>query len=260
MSPVFQGLPVQVSPMCNAWTDERVTPEMQERIETMAVSWLWHLSGEQFGTETITVRPVAPWPAKSTVIPTWPGAHRTNQAMSQSPSWWWLFQRFGSGVHDYRMVVDLPAPVIEIHEVMQDGQPVDKDHYTLYGSRFLVRTDGRIWHLWQNLARDIEQRSTLAVKLTRGKPWPAWAEIAAGEVCCEMAKGLLGDQSCKLSDRAKTITRQGVTIELPTIAEFQTVGLTGITEVDRWIQAVNPNHLQRSAKAWSPDLMQNWRV
>jgi len=253
--PVFDGLPVQVDPSCAAWTDARVTPAEQTRIETAAVSLLWSLSGEQFGVTTATARPRAPWPTKSTVIPSWPGSH-FNSSQAQAPWWWGEFQAFTSGIQDYRMVLALTGPVVEIVEIIQDGETVDPDGYTLFGARFLVRTDGKVWHLWQNLAKP----ATLTVTYRRGKPWPAYAQIVAGTLCCEMAKDFISDPSCKLSKMAKTITREGISIQLPAIQEFIAAGLTGIPEVDRWIRTVNPNGLARSARVYSPDLMTNWRV
>ena len=65
--------------------------------------------------------------------------------------------------------------------------------------------------------------------------------------------GLAGDQ-CRISTRAVTITRKGVTVNLEDASALISMGLTGLPLADAFIRTVNPNGLTRSSRVLSPDI------
>lgn len=77
--------------------------------------------------------------------------------------------------------------------------------------------------------------------------------MALGEVACEVIEGWEGRQ-CRLSARAQSVSRQGVTVDLLDAQELLDGGLIGTPLADSWIRTVNPNKLQRPSRVFSPDV------
>lgn len=77
--------------------------------------------------------------------------------------------------------------------------------------------------------------------------------MALGEVACEVLAGWRGD-TCRLSGRASTVTRQGVTVEIEDATELLDAGLVGTPVADSWIRVVNPHRLRSAPRVVSPDL------
>jgi len=241
MAPVYSGMPVLVDQSCDAWTDPTITPEQQQMIETTAVSVLWALSGRQFGTEVLTVRPVMPRPARPT------------NRLARPRIW-------VTGINDYRAVIDLPGPIEEITEVMQDGDVVDPDAYQVHKGRYLVRTDGKVWPVHQSITTPITGKNTFQVSYVRGRYWPDAAAIAAGLLCCELARAHLRDPDCQLPDNVRSIVREGISIDFSSPNEFFPNGMTGIPDVDLWLASVNPDGLTQTSRVWTPDATEFWYV
>lgn len=158
--------------------------------------------------------------------------------------------------------VTLPGPVQEIVEVKLNGIVIDPSEYRVdnYSKLVHLTTDNNAcWPKCQDLSKPDSADNTFSVKYRVGKPVPEGGRWAAGKLACELAKACLpGTGDCLLPDNVKTISREGVTMELgPFIIggadgkiEF---GRTGVPEVDMWLMAVNPHKVRSRSRVYSPD-------
>lgn len=126
------------------------------------------------------------------------------------------------------------------------------DSVTISGSAFtgwrlegswLFRTDGRGWR---------GHAVTVAYRWGSAPP-------ALGVRCCvvfalELAKAITGDKSCALPKRVTSVTRQGVSMTMIDPQTFLKNGKVGLTEVDLWLSAVNPQARAERGSVWSPEV------
>lgn len=154
----------------------------------------------------------------------------------------------------------LPGPVDSIVEVRIDGQILDPSQYVLNrrsDKGELVRVggaDGACWPTCQDLEKPNTEPGTFSVLYLRGKPVPLAGSRALGSLACEIYKQCTGASGCRLPERVKTISREGVTYDMFDPGEWLDQGLTGLREVDTWIKAVNPNSLRQPSAVFSLDL------
>ena len=95
--------------------------------------------------------------------------------------------------------------------------------------------------------------NTFIIELTYGRPIPSMLKRAATVLASELVKACSGVE-CALPKTTQTIVRQGATMELFDPAEIVASGATGLYEVDVINHALNPNHLLRAPRVYSPDL------
>jgi hypothetical protein len=152
------------------------------------------------------------------------------------------------------------SPILEIEEVLIDGEVLDPAFYRVDDWATLVRlpdADGSRppWPSWQRLDLDaaIDDR-TFEVTFTHGRNPPAAGRIAAAYFACEMARNWTPGVECKLPKRITSITRQGVSMAILDPFRFLDNGRTGIYEVDLFLSAYNSGGVRRRAAVASPDV------
>jgi hypothetical protein len=150
----------------------------------------------------------------------------------------------------------LPGPVSSVSRVVVDGALFTD--WALYDTATLVRTDGEPWPRCQNLGANLSDAGTWAVEYVRGLPVPVGGERAAGILACELAKACTG-QKCRIPANVTEVTRDGVSYTFDPTVYYQS-GLTGIPEVDLWLNAVNPGHNRRPSGIYSPQTITSDRV
>lgn len=150
--------------------------------------------------------------------------------------------------------VKLDGPVNAVTSVTIGGVLFASANYRLDEAQWLVRTDGEIWPLWQNIALPGTDTSAFVVNYTQGLPVPAALLAMAGTYALELARAMspLSSTSCRLPSRVKTITRQGVTIDMVDPFALLDRNLTGIPEIDALIQALNPQRLTHFPRVLVP--------
>ncbi|MEV6399982.1 hypothetical protein AB0M39_35210 [Streptomyces sp. NPDC051907] len=157
-------------------------------------------------------------------------------------------------------VIRLPGPVNAVAEVRVDGQVIPADQYTLArrtGYADLIRAgglEGPCWPTCQDLEKPITAAGTFSVLYLRGKPVPVAGMRALGSLASEIYKQCTGASGCRLPDRVKTVTREGVTYDIFDPGEWLENGLTGLRDVDTWLRTVNPNALIQPSAVFSLDL------
>lgn len=229
---------------------------------TAATYVLWALSGRQFGTCTTALRPCR----KECYDDTWWNSYGTpwtsywDYAGSSYP-WFVLGCGACRGGCSCSQVseVQLPSPVQSITQVKVDGAILAPTSYRLDNNRLLVRTDGLQWPRCNNLNVDDTQPGSWSVTAVYGQPVPKMAELAMGELACEILKARRGED-CRLPAGITNLTRQGVSIEIPDIGSIFEHGRTGLYLVDMFIISANPNKLQQRGRIYSPDRMPHRRA
>lgn len=136
---------------------------------------------------------------------------------------------------------------VEVVSVRVDGVLVDASQWTVIGER-LVSLGGP-WPTLQNLALPASEAGTFEVMVRRTQPESAFTEKALGQLACEFLKDLCGTK-CALPNSVRTLTRQGVTMEIEPGA-FPG-GRTGLRFTDLLIDSLNPYGRRTMAAFWSP--------
>lgn len=152
--------------------------------------------------------------------------------------------------------VALDGPVNTITQVTIDGAVVAPGSYRVDEGMWLVRTDGQLWPYWQDVALAAGQPGTFVVSYTAGLVPPAALLAAAGTYALEWARASSPQSStlCRLPSRAKSITRQGVTIDMVDPTTLLEAGLTGLPDVDAVIMALNPRKVHHRPRVMIPGL------
>jgi hypothetical protein len=148
--------------------------------------------------------------------------------------------------------LNLPGPVHRVDRVIVDGIELPKTAWAVWNKTQLIRRDGEHFPACQDLTRDITEPGTWAVQYTRGIPLSAAGRRSVGILACELAKLCAGDK-CRIPPHVTSVLRDGVTWNFDPTGFYQQ-GLTGIPEVDMWVNAINPDGLRRPSAVWSPDL------
>lgn len=228
-----------------------------------ATDIVWALSGRQFGTCEVTLRPCrdecydTPWAGG---VEPWPGTHGVGPALIAG-LWYNIVCSVCTGTCSCTSVseVTLPAPVLSIIEVRVDGTILPTGSYRLDDSRKLVRLDGDVWPRCNDLNLDHTQLDTWSVTAEYGQPVPEGGMWAVGEVACELLKAFTGED-CRLPRNITQLVRQGVTIQYPDMNQLFSRGLTGLYLADMWISSVNPNRLAARSRTYSVDRPPHRRV
>lgn len=154
-------------------------------------------------------------------------------------------------------------PVKEITEVKIDGDVVDPDTYELQNWRWLVRVrdpaepDVHLgWPSCQELDLPDTEDGTFSVTYRYGQDPPLIGIDAAAELGCELYKACnTGAGECKLPSGTTRVIRQGVVIEKLAFSAWglqEGIWRTGLTRVDTFLNAYNPNRIRRRPAFWSP--------
>lgn len=216
---------------------------------------LWALSGRQFGTCQVTLRPCrkecyndAWWNSYSM-----PWTSYWDYADSNYP--WFVLGcggcRGGCSCTQVSEVV-LPSPVSSVVSVKLDGVTAPTGNYRMDNNRLLVRTDGQQWPSCNNLNKDDTQPGTWSVTALYGQPVPVMGQMAVGELACELLKAMRGEE-CRLPPGVTQLTRQGVTISIPDFGNLFKDGKTGLYLTDMFLAVTNPKRLPSRSRIYSPD-------
>ena len=245
--------------LCSAWAAEEDVPEavhaemgltsdQWSRAFMIASEILWALSGRRwYGAgclEEAYLRSVPP----RTGTGSWP----YHESWGECGCWFradWIngypvAAFVGPWAHvEGVYAVKLPRDVVtEVTSVTIDGVPFTS--YNLTRSGWLERLDGKRW--------DVCSGSTV-VTYRYGEPPPLGGVQAAVTLAIEIARDMYNVGKCRLPKRVSTVTRQGVTVDIVDSLDILERGGTGLTSVDLWLRAVNPEARPQRAGVISPD-------
>lgn len=230
----------------------------------MATEVLWQAAGQRFGLCAVTIRPcrndcAAGWTGFSDW---WPGAGGTVGGYGGGPRPWWFNGTWynvcsvGCGDTCSCTVLDealLPAPTRSVLQVRMDGEIMDPTTYRVDENRKLVRLDGGLWSLCQDMAADDSQPGTWSVTITVGEDVPLLAQRALGQLAMEFTKDCLGED-CALPWEVSSISRQGVSVVFNGSEDVRNIiGQMGLRFVDLFVATYNPHRLDSRAKVYDVD-------
>lgn len=254
-------------PLCEAWPlppsgcpNLTGSPEVTGAAVMAASEYLWALSGFQFGSCEILLRPCRQSCTPGTgpfAAYWWDGAEWPTWPMGSAAWPMWLDAVCGRcvGSCDCRSAdtVQLPTLVQSVNEVVIDGVVLPASAYTLYDDgQLLVRTDGERWPICQDWSVPVSGVGAWSVELVAGRPVPVLGQLALGQLAAEFARWC-DTGECRHPAYTTQKTRQGVSQTFPSAADLRQAGLTGWAAVDTFLRAVNPHQLSGSPGIWNPD-------
>ena len=150
------------------------------------------------------------------------------------------------GTPAYNVVVRLDG--VQYHE--SDGLfRVDND-------RELVRIDGDGWPCCQRMDLPTSEEGTFEISYSFGLGPPIGGVRAAAMYGCQLALAFdpaaISDGRCRLPKRVTSITRQGTTVALLDPMSFIKDGLTGLSDIDTWINSVRVGDSRRRSTVLIP--------
>ena len=242
-----------------------VDPTTAAAMATVASDVLYALSARQFtgNCGPVTVRPIS----RPTDIDQRFGNRNTpsgymsmgNAATAYGAPGSGAFNSYGTSKPSE---VELGAyPVTEIVLVKIDGVTIPADEYYLQNRRVLVRsmptmdtnaTERNGWPVNQILSLPDDQEGTFSVTYLYGVPPPALGVVACKALAVQLTLNAL-DQENSLPQRVTSMTRQGVTTAVVDVMDFFQRGLTGIYEVDLFVETYNPTKSRGRTQIFSPD-------
>lgn len=229
--------------------EQHASEGQREAAESAAKSWLWNWTHRRYGICTTTLTPVSKGSYEAS---TWRG--RSDQRVRSSRSSLYGTTHVPDGLPIRRSqygpgtALTLPGPIVEVDEVLLEGEPLPASAYRVDNRRILVRTDGGRWPVVVDLTSP-----SFEVTYKRGVAVPAGGQIAAAFLYCELLKAMVGSSDCQLPKRVTSLVRDGVTLGFLDTMEGLWEGRTGLYVVDSWLAEVNA--LSRRPAVFSPDLM-----
>jgi hypothetical protein len=234
---------------------EAAEPDDRATAGELATTILWSLTGRVFGLCEATVRPCfGPREHSST--------YQGKSGVGRDAYWWpgLISQTWAVGGCGCSRSCDcvgpsevaLPGPVHSIVEVTVDGQVVPPPAYRIRNSRWLIRVDGQVWPQSQDLTAADDAEGAFTVTYKQGIAVPLAGRLAAGDLAVELLRARKGGR-CKLPDRAISVSRQGIDIQMVDAQVLFEQGLTGVASVDQWIATVNPHKVRTRPAVFSPD-------
>jgi hypothetical protein len=164
--------------------------------------------------------------------------------------------------HSHPPEVDLGVfPVTEIISVLINGEEIPSEEYQLQDYRKLVRTlptDTSVptemwgWPTAQRLDLPDTQQDTFSVTYMYGNTPPIGGIRAALTLAYNLAQAYNDDPN-DFPIRTTSVQRQGVSQSTTDVEDIVQKGLTGIYQVDLWINSVNPGGQKFKSQVWTPD-------
>ncbi len=152
----------------------------------------------------------------------------------------------------------LPSPVASITQVKLNGAVLPVSGYRVDNYRELIRLGGGTWPICQAMDQPDTADNTWSVTVSVGEAVPTIGKYAVGELACEIMKACAG-LACAIPRNATSVTRQGVTIDMPSLFELLDRGLVGLYWVDLFISTYNPHGLKARPQVYDIDGPQPWR-
>ena len=229
----------------------------------LAAFTLYTLTGRQFGTVTLTLRPCHA-PSLPPLYQTYPVNLINPWGTDEGNTYYPIYIQNGvwhnagcAGINCCGATCEVELPrTVSIASVIIDGATLDPTAYRVDNGRWLVRTDGNCWPQCQDLDKNLGVADTWSVTGAFGRTVPQEALDAASLLACEIGKAIKG-QPCRLPQRMQSLSRQGVTVQFPSPSSYLDRGLTGLNEVDQLVVQFNPGRLTQSPMVLSMDQSPN---
>lgn len=225
---------------CDAWPitwpidTSGIEPEVMAAAAGAAQGLLWAMTGRRYGLCTVTER-YRPACAGECGLP--------KPELVGTDVW---TNRTGVGAVCCRLPL-VNYPVRRIVSVSDSGETLSPGQYRI-GRGSSIERIGTCWRCTDDCTEP-----PIVVTYRYGHDLPSIATLAMGEVAVEYT-ALFTGKTCKLPSRARTVTRNGVTVDMGDPEVLQRMHRLGLPIADSLIAATNPNGLQAPSRVYSPDL------
>lgn len=236
-------------------TDEQVAalnPIMRRRAEILAWTTLRSLLGNRLSLCPTEIRPCAVGCSRGTYFSAPVGSGGSFSPLLSNGVW---TNGCGCQVSDSCSCssvsqVTLPGTVGDVESVRIDGVALPQSAYRVDNGNKLVRQDGELWPICQDMSRPADEEGTFVVSYWIGLAPDELTRMAAGMLAAEFYKACTGDSKCKLPKGVRQITRQGVQMQIN--ADQFDGGFTGLEGVDSVIRIYNPHVIKQEAVVMVP--------
>jgi hypothetical protein len=240
------------------------TPQVRATATALATLTMWAATGRQFGRCQITVQPCV----RRELLPeyqTYPVEYDGYMSGPYISGGVWHNDCPGAEEQscscsvDGRCSVLLDGPTTTggIVAITISGVSLPAGSYVVVNGNTLVRTDGQCWPSCPSLTS--QNPAQFDVTYLVGLAIPTAVQAATERLACEYARACKGG-TCVLPQSLKTLTRQGVEVQVADLPDDPKMIRTGIREVDNVIIAMNPNALMSRPRVLSLDLPSPRRV
>lgn len=230
---------------------DSLDPDLRERAESLAWTSLQSLTGFRLSICPTLVRPCSKRCMSSAMETAASSGYFSAYIMNGS---WFNACGCSTDMCSCTTVSEIimPTAVGAIVEVVQGGVTLPVTAYRMDNGNRLVRTDGGVWPVCQDMNQAYNGLNALSVRYYAGLAPNDNLRYAAGILAAEFY-ALCNGESCRLPDGVTNINRSGMSMEL--VTGLFANGQTGIKEVDAIIRVYNPNGLRTPPRAMSPDSM-----
>jgi hypothetical protein len=232
--------------------EDDIDPVVKARAEALATSALRSLTGYQVGGCPIQVRPCSLGCGQASGYQVYPITGQPGVGPWINTQGRWV-NGCGCGTScscTALSEVILPGPVGRIDEVMVDGVVLAATDYRVDNGNRLVRLDGDLWPVCQDMSAAPDAVGAFAVTYLRGIVPDGAAAYAAGVLAFEFVKAC-GGSKCGLPKNVTQVARSGITWDIEP-GTFPS-NATGIFPVDAWLRTVNPYAVTLPAAVFSID-------
>lgn len=225
----------------------------------IATDVLFNLTGRRWkGMCTDTIRPQAQW-REAPVPRWWPASGASSHGFCS------CHRGRETGCCSVPEI-KLPGFPVQVENVVVriDGEVLDADAYAIHDGRYLVRIDGEGWPCCQDLTADpATDENTFEVTYLYGVDPPIGGMRAAATLGCQYLLASNPDAvssgACRLPKRITTITRAGTTIAVVDPMTLVKDGMTGLIEVDQWVQSILLGDQRRRSRVLVPGATRSTR-
>jgi len=260
------GAPCQAWPVIWGNCDlTGISPAVTGVAVQAATEILWAFSGRRYGTCQLTVRPCRreclgmPWGIFSDglVLGSWWQYGTYPRPLFFNGVWYNLM--CGNGCADgscscsFVSEAILPEPVVSVDSVKVDGVTLNPSAYRVDDFRKLVRLGSQEWPLCNDLTQDDTHVGTWSVTVTFGESVPVLGQLAMGELACQIARLIAGNEDCELPQPVQQLVRQGVTMNFLDPNKVFSDGKVGLYLSDLFISSVNPAGLTSRSEVYDID-------
>lgn len=235
-------------------------PQVRAACEAAATFVMWSATGRKFGLCEVTEQPCRPQPPEPTYV-AYPLSTPAVGPYIDSGQWRNCMCPGGSVCQcgpSQCDTVEVTGPTTRTGMTVSiDGVTLDQSAYRVIDGHTLIRTDGEQWPLCNDLSS--QDPPAFVVTHLVGTEIPEALQYATDRLACEYAKACTG-ADCALPRQLRSLTRDGVELDVVDLPADSTMVRTGIPLVDDVIRALNPSGARRPASVWSPDLPAPTRV
>lgn len=233
---------------CPAWAT--TDPVLRAKASDLATRSLWAKTGRRYDLCTKVVRPCGAWCSQACDTAFWSNGTWFPYIFDGVWRNCWCGDACCSC--EPTSQVWLPGPANTVSQVLVDGVAVNPANYRVDDAHWLVGLNGQTWPSCVDM--DVQAGTGLfQVTYALGISPPPDLLWAAGILACEYLKLCCGE-TCRLPGYATTVERSGVVFTMPDPMDLQSMGLTGIWEVDQVILDLNPYGQKGQPMLLSPDI------